>query len=246
MAAKPQYSVLKALLLSAIVGPLSVSAQTTLIPTSCFNDQSSLQSYFSYNYPWGDTHNGAAIMTSSHEVASGGVLTLTSSYTGASDYAWTSGTVYAKQHFSVSAGGGLDFTAQFIAPVAKGTWPAFWLTATSGWPPEIDIAEWKGNGDISFNTFNTSSQVASSNIAYPSPTSWHTVLAQLRDAGNGKDVRIQFYLDGALKATQVGAGYIGKGFYLIIDYQMEGSSGSPGPHSTTKFQVRNLKVTSYN
>lgn len=208
---------------------LGAYSSTTLIPTTCFNDQSSLESYFSYNYPWGDTHNGAAIMSSSHEVASGGVLTLTSTYTGDSDYPWTSGTVYAKQHFSVSAGGGLDFSAQFIAPVIKGTWPAFWLTATSGWPPEIDIAEWKGDGDISFNTFNTSSSVASDNVAYPNPGSWHTVLCQLRDAGNGVDVKAEFYLDGKLKTTQVGSGYIGKSFYLIIDYQMEGSSGSPGP-----------------
>jgi galactan endo-beta-1,3-galactanase len=232
---------------SALLGlltPIAVLAQTTLIPTSCFDDQSSLEQYFSYNYPWGDTHNGAAIMDSSKEIASDGVLTLTSTYTGDSDYAWTSGTVYAKQSFSVSAGGGLDFSAQFIAPVITGTWPAFWLTATEGWPPEIDLAEWKGTGDISFNTFNTSSEVAATDVDYPDPDSWHTVLAELRDAGNGVDVKTSFYLDGTLITTQVGEGYIDAGFWLILDYQMEGSSGSPGPEYGTSIGLILSELTS--
>lgn len=35
-------------------------------------------------------------------------------------------------------------SGEFIAPTAVGTWPAFWLTAVVGWPPESDIGEWKG------------------------------------------------------------------------------------------------------
>lgn len=210
---------------------LSPRAATTLIPSSVFSSQSSLEQYFSYNYPWGTTHNGAAKMTQANEVVSGGVLSLISDYTGASDYAYTSGTVYAKQHFTVAKGQALDFQASFIAPVAKGTWPAFWLTAVTGWPPEIDMAEWKGDGKISFNTFQTSSDVSTHDITYPSPTAWHTVKCQLKDAGNGVDVQVKFWLDGTEITTQQGNGYIGKAFYLIIDYQMEGSSGSPGPTS---------------
>jgi Beta-glucanase/Beta-glucan synthetase len=29
-------------------------------------------------------------------------------------------------------------------PNSTGTWPAFWLTGTQSWPPEIDIYEWYG------------------------------------------------------------------------------------------------------
>ena len=200
-----------------------------LIPTSCFDSTSSLTSYFNYNYPWGDTHNGAAIMKSSNAVISpAGTLTLNATYTGASDYAYDSGTVYAKQHFTVEASGGLDFSADFIAPVAKGTWPAFWLNGVNSWPPEVDVAEWKGTGDISFNTFNTSSEVEADNVDYPNPTDWHTVKAELRDE-NGSDVRVSFYLDGTLITTQYASGLIGQPLELIIDLQMEGSSGSPGP-----------------
>ncbi|KAG4434771.1 hypothetical protein IFR05_009762 [Cadophora sp. M221] len=66
---------------------------------------------------------------------------------------YRSGTVHAKEKFSVSRTGGYDFVADFQATTTKGTWPPFWLTAVNGWPPEIDLAEWKGSGKISFNTF---------------------------------------------------------------------------------------------
>jgi hypothetical protein len=68
---------------------------------------------------------------------------------------YLSGAIHAKEHFNVSRGGGYDFTGEFKATTTKGTWPAFWLTAVDGWPPEIDMAEWKGSGKIvsNFNMF---------------------------------------------------------------------------------------------
>lgn len=100
----------------------------TLIPDTCFDSQDDLEMYFEYNYPWGDTHNGAALMASSQAtIVDNAYLQLEALYTGDSDYAYTSGTVYAKQHFTVEADGGLDFQANFVAPVDEGCWPAFWL-----------------------------------------------------------------------------------------------------------------------
>jgi beta-glucanase (GH16 family) len=61
---------------------------------------------------------------------------------------YLSGAIHAKEHFNVSRGGGYDFTGEFKATTTKGTWPAFWLTAVNGWPPEVDMAEWKGSGKI--------------------------------------------------------------------------------------------------
>lgn len=119
-------------------------------------------------------------------------------------------TVFARQTFTVEEGGGLDFRAQFIAPTERGTWPAFWLTGTQGWPPEIDMAEWKGSGKISFNTFNTSSEVSAVDTDYPHEDEWHSVHAQLRDAGSG-NVVTKFFMDGQLLSTQYADGYIGKG-----------------------------------
>lgn len=221
----------------ALPGRQLAKRDSTLIPTSCFDSTSSLTEYFNYGYPWGDTHNGAAIMKETNAIIStAGTLTLNATYTGASDYAWDSGTVYAKQQFTVEAGGGLDFSVDFIATVDKGTWPAFWLNGVNSWPPEIDIAEWKGSGDISFNTFNSSSEVEAKDVEYTSPTEFHAVKAELRDE-NGADVSVNFYLDGSLVTTQYAGGLVGEPLNLIIDLQMEGSSGSPGPEGS-KFSIR--------
>jgi len=126
---------------------------------------------------------------------------------------YLSGTVYAKDQFNVLVTGGYDFSGDFQASTAKGTWPAFWLTAVNGWPPEIDLAEWKGSGKISFNTFNTSSEVAAKDVNYPNPGQFHTIKSELRDL-NGKDVQTKFYLDGTLVTTQVGKGFVGQPMYL--------------------------------
>lgn len=196
---------------------------STVIPTSCFNSQAAFSASFNNLYPWGTDHNGAARMNASQINVSNGVLTLTAqpvsgqppAHSGGQTIAinYLSGTVYAKDHFTVAAGGGYDFIGDFQAPVAKGTWPAFWLTAVNSWPPEIDLAEWKGSGLISFNTFNTSSQVASLNVNYPTPGSFHTIKAEVRDE-NGKDVSIKYYLNGALVTTQYGKGFVGAPMYL--------------------------------
>ncbi|KPM45231.1 hypothetical protein AK830_g1346 [Neonectria ditissima] len=217
---------------------------TTEIPADSF---SSLETYWNYLYPWSDTHNGGARMDEAHVSVTDGVLTLTAEpvTTEADPIHYLSGTIHAKSTFTVAAGGGYDINAEFIAPVERGTWPAFWLNAASGWPPEIDIAEWKGSGKISFNTFNTSSEVAALDVDYPDPTNWHSVKAELRDK-NGSDISVKFYLDGALVTTQYAKGYIGQGLRLIIDYQTEGSSGTPGPTTITTFQARNVEVISYN
>lgn len=122
------------------------AAQTTLIPTDCFSSQSAFDQYFSYDYPWNsDTHNGGARMSSEQCSLSSNTLTETAIYDPSQPDVedlpinYRSCAVYANQHFVVEEGSGLDFEAEFIAPVAKGTWPAFWLTGTEGWPPEIDM-----------------------------------------------------------------------------------------------------------
>jgi beta-glucanase (GH16 family) len=154
-------------------------------------------------------------MDQEHVSVNDGVLTLTAEpVTGQEDpIHYLSGAIHAKSTFTVVAGGGYDVKAEFIAPVDRGTWPAFWLNAASGWPPEIDVAEWKGSGKISFNTFNTSDEVTALDIDYPEPTQWHSVRAELRDE-NGVDVRVKFFLDDREVTTQYGREYIGKGLRL--------------------------------
>ncbi|KAL1864180.1 hypothetical protein VTK73DRAFT_6091 [Phialemonium thermophilum] len=244
-------------ILSCLMGSIAIASHhhpgTVVIPRNSFRH---FDAYWNELYPWGDTHNGAARMVPSHiRARHDGVLDLISEpVTGQPDATFNgqplpihylSGTVYAKTNITVEAGGGYDFSAEFIAPTHVGTWPAFWITSAVGWPPEIDIAEWKGTGDISFNTFNTSTVVKALDIPYPNPRRWHSVRAEIRDE-NGSDVSVRFYLDGTLRSTQYGSSYVGVPMYFIIDYQMEGSSGTPGPDFTTTFSIRSVEVLSFN
>lgn len=191
------------------------------IPSTSFDSQDDFDTYWSYNYPWGTDHNGAARMDSSHVTVGGGQLTLTADpVTGqpptSSGVAinYLSGTAYAQEYFTVAVSGGYDFTGQFKAPTAVGTWPAFWLTGANSWPPEIDLAEWKGDGKISFNTLGMSGAAwITDDVEYPDPSSFHQILVQVRDS-NGVDVSIEFHLDGTLQTTQVGAGMVGQPFWL--------------------------------
>ncbi|KAJ0386378.1 hypothetical protein COL922a_004426 [Colletotrichum nupharicola] len=210
-----------ALLLSSallVADVLPVGAVRTIIPKTSFDSQSNFDADWNYLYPWGSDHNGGARMTKGNVKFSGGTLTLTANKRRDP----------RQRALNVSKGGGYDFSAELKATTTKGTWPAFWLTAVQGWPPEIDMAEWKGSGKISFNTFNTSSIVTAKDVNYPSPGNFHSIKVETRDL-NDKDVQAKFYMDGNLITTQVGAGYFGKPMYLIINLQMEGSSGSPGP-----------------
>ncbi|KAK8050145.1 glycoside hydrolase family 16 protein [Apiospora phragmitis] len=238
---------------------VSRAAGKTVIPKDSFG---AFDTYWSHNYPWGTDHNGGARMNPSKVSTANDVLTLTASpasgeppaTNGGTQYPvhYLSGTVFAKQQLTVKPGGGYDLEADFKAPVARGTWPAFWLTAVKGWPPEINVAEWKGSGKISFNTFNTSSQVAAHDVTYPSPDNIADSKLQVAhhqgpDPNRLCDGRMGQVLHGRWRDHHsVWQNYVNSAFYLIIDLQMEGSSGSPGPSAGTTFQIRNVQVTGYN
>jgi len=155
---------------------------------------------------------------------------------------YASGAVHAKAQITVTNSVGYQVQGEFVSPTARGTWPAFWLTAVQGWPPETDIGEWKGTAQNWFNTFNTSSIVKSTIVSWPTDGNFHALKAVMQ-AANSADVKIDFYLDNVLQGTQVGAGFVGKALWLIVNLQMEGSSGSPGPTGTTTYKIRNVQVT---
>lgn len=121
-----------------------------------FNDEfegSSLDTTkWSYNYPWGNTHNHRAYCVQENVSVSGGLLKIkgenkrhSSAPSGVTqggewyslDY--TSGAVNTKNKFSLTTG---YIEGRFKVPGTKGFWPAFWTLNTTGeWPPEIDILE---------------------------------------------------------------------------------------------------------
>ena len=55
---------------------------------------------------------------------------------------WATGVVRSIQSFMYGY-----FQATIKFPIANGQWPAFWLTSSIGWPPEIDIVEGYSKGD---------------------------------------------------------------------------------------------------
>jgi len=231
-------------------------ADQVVLDTSSFDNYTIFESYWNYLYPWGSDHNGGARMVGnssdhSHISLSNGVLTLTATPVSGQPPStsnpypaihYFSGTVYSKIQVNVddSSAKGFQVEGSFKAPTAYGTWPAFWLTAVNGWPPEADIGEWKGTQQNWFNTFRTSSDVTSTIVTWPD-SNFHALKAVIR-AVNAVNVTIDYYLDNVHQAQHTG-NFVGKPMWLIIDLQMEGSSGSPGPSGTTTYQIKDVKLT---
>ncbi|TFY74671.1 hypothetical protein EWM64_g9342 [Hericium alpestre] len=192
-------------------------SQTTVIPQSSFDSYTSLEQYWAYLYPWGSDHNGSARMQGN-----------------SSDH----------DHISVAHGVLTLKATPTTTPQPPSTAapnPAIhYISGTIYAKQTVTV----GTQQIWFNTFNTSSAVKSTIVAWPNDGQFHSASARLSTIpGSATDVRIGYYLDGALKATHVGAGYVGKALWLIIDLQMEGSSGTPGPANGATYQVRNVEVT---
>lgn len=238
------------------VQPLGVE---TLIDSSSFASYQAFEAKWNYLYPWGSDHNGSARMIASSTdhsqlSLSGGVLALkatrihtdegTSSQPPHLAIHYHSAAAHAKQQVLVS-GQYPVWTVQgeFQAPSTKGSWPAFWVTGATSWPPESDILEYKGDGRNWFNTYkNPNGAWSNTIVSVASPGSWHQYRAVLTRL-NSTDVQIQYYLDGSLMGTHRGANFVGRAMWIIINLQMEGSSGSPGPDGDTQYRARNILVS---
>jgi hypothetical protein len=234
----------------------AVQAWETVIDTSTFASYSALQATWNYLYPWGSDHNGTARMyasSSDHNhvyLESGGVLVLK-----ATRITWDEGNSssdpYLPIHYHSGAIHGKpqvlvndqfpnwEVKGDFQAPSARGTWPAFWLTGASSWPPESDILEYKGDPRNWFNTYDGGWE--NTIVGVSSPGSWHNYRAWITKV-NATDVDIHYYLDGNWVGRHRGSNFAGKPMNIIINLQMEGSSGSPGPTSDTFYRARNVYV----
>ncbi|GJJ08945.1 hypothetical protein Clacol_003165 [Clathrus columnatus] len=245
---------------------LPVRADTVIIPSTSFSSYSIFEQFWAYLYPWGSDHNGSARMVGnstdhSHIALASSTLSLIATPTSGAipptstanpnpAIHYASGAIHAQAQLTVTSSTGYQVQGEFVPPTVTGTWPAFWLTAVEGWPPETDVGEWKGTNILIhenmisplpktvgtsqnwFNTFNTSSIVKSDIVTWPTDGEFHALKAILT-AEDSTDVKIQFYLDNVLQTTQVGAGF------------MEGSSGSPGPDGITMYKIRNVDVTEF-
>jgi len=237
-----------------LVLTLAVPAQAiweTLVSGASFNSTAAFQTSWSYNYPWGTDHNGSARMNQTNVTVSAGMVTLTSTLTNyyegqssSSPYLtirYNSGTFYLKQQITISRQYPVwDISGQFKVPTQTGCWPAFWMTGVNSWPPESDFMEFKGGTGCSQNTYNGAWQGLTTTVPTAS-SAWHTyrLVATLENSTN---VDFHYYIDGVMETEQTTTTFVDAPCWLIIDYQMEGSSGSPGPSYPTYVYVTNIVV----
>ncbi|CAG8616508.1 8942_t:CDS:2 [Cetraspora pellucida] len=209
-----------------------------MIPPTSFSNYNNLETYWNYLYPWGSHHNGAALMlgnSSYHQniYLKNSVLKLKAIRKNIRlkklSFHYLSGAIHAKNHLEVND----QFPyyvlcSDFIAPMIPGAWPAFWLTSATSWPPEVDMLEFKGDKNNNFNIFiNKTKSVYSNKVPITRPNDWNTYCISMKKV-NDTDVKVTFSLNNHNSITHTASGYVGKQFWLIINLQMEGSSGLSG------------------
>lgn len=238
-----------------------VGAWETVLDNS-FTDYTTFESTWNYLYPWGSDHNGSARMygsTTDHNhiyITSGGVLNIKATRInwneGNSPHSpylpirYHSGAVHAKHQVLINDQfPNYEVKGEFQVPTASGTWPAFWLTGVNSWPPESDIMEFKGNSVNWQNTMDgpdwTNVHTQSTQTTVSNAGNWHTYRAWITKV-NATDVDIHYYIDGVWKAVHRAPNFVNSPMWLIINLQMEGSSGSSGPTSDTYLKARNIYV----
>jgi hypothetical protein len=158
-----------------------------------------------------------------------------------------SGTIYSKHQVLIdSVYPYWEISGDFKAPTTLGTWPAFWCTGANSWPPESDFLEVKGSTSIWQNTYDGSWESKLTTVS-DAATTWHNykvAFNRLKNANGtwSNDVECQYFIDGVITSVQTGSNFANQPMNIIMDLQMEGSSGSPGPTSDTYFYAKNVII----
>lgn len=240
-------------------------AKSTIHPgtwQNIFTDQFSGTSYNDFNniwnylYPWGSDHNGSARMYGStydhnHVYKSGyGYLVIKASKINwnegnSSHDPWLpiryhSGAIHAKQKVNINEQyPEWSLEARIKAPSSYGTWPAFWITHDGPWNAESDIMEYKGSKVCWQNTWDLNWEETLTKVS--NPARWHTYKVWITKEGN--DVDIHYYIDGIWKAQHRGTNFANKNMNIILNLQMEGSSGNYGPSGNAYMLVDWINVS---
>lgn len=231
-----------------------------LIDSNSFTDYHLFENYGNYFYPWGSDHNGSARMVASsskhlnlfleHEktlhrkaVNSAIDLGISGSYPHLT-IKYISGAIHAKHQVLVNdAYPVYSISGSFKAPTVKGSWHAFWLTSVNIWPPESDILEFKDDSLNCQNTFIIANQASSIKTKLENPaTDWHEYVAVLKKVTT-EDIDIYYYINKKLTGIHC-CNFMNKPMWIIINLQMEGSSGHPGPIEATDYYIKDNTVKS--
>lgn len=228
-----------------------------------FNSKEKFEAKWNMLYPWGSDHNGSARMFAENvSLQTGGVLQIKSEWT---NWNWEgystadpklritfhSGAIHAKDQIKVTSELPYwEISGDFKAPITPSSWPAFWITGAWSWPPEVDILEFKGTSSTLQNTVTGPAwnQTVWTSVLTSIPdaaTTWHNYKLTMEKVSN-TDVLVKMYIDGSLK-TSATKDYVGKPFWLIMNMQMEGASGTTNDNSVVRttpqyFQGKNVYV----
>lgn len=226
-----------------------------------FASPDTFSKYWDMLYPWGPDHNGSARMFPDNVVQQkDSTLKILAFRISGNEgnssadphlaIAYRSGAIHAKQQIEVT-----DkepywvLSGDFKVPAMAGSWPAFWITGVNNWPPEIDIMEFKGSNTCWQNTITgpdwRNVKWQTNKTAVSNAEDWHNYKLIMYRASDTM-INAELYVDGVKETTQR-ADFMNKPFWLIINLQMEGSSGAAGsgPQSTA-MQARNVYMASYN
>jgi hypothetical protein len=178
-----------------------------------------------------------------------GLLTLNSFRWVANGYNYQSGVVWGKTTIPGSGYNYVTVDVDIYTPYAgtTGCWPAWWLDSAWTWPPEIDIAEFKGNvggGNVWQNAVGSDGnwKVVISTV---NKTAWHHYGLALGPISGGART-FQLFLDGVIKNQgSFPDAQGGVPFWVIANYANEGDSLTPGPTYDTYVQLKNYIVATH-
>jgi len=231
-----------------------------LLDSSSFDSRQKFEGLWNMFYPWGTDHNGSARMYKEQvKVTAGGVLEIVADryeawegYSTADPWLrifYHSGAVHLKEKIIVTeAKPYWEISGDFQVPSTTGTWPAFWITGASSWPPESDIMEFKGT---TTNWQNTATGPDWQNVSWqnkltvvPNPQNWHNYKITMVRM-NTVNVSINYFIDNVKTATHT-ANFMDKPFWLIINMQMGGASGNADSSlKTAIMKGRNIYVAAH-
>ena len=224
----------------------------TVIAPSSFHTNKDFKKHWASFYPWGRDHNGTARMYAANIILKDSVLELKAERLSkdlgksSSDphlpIVYRSGAIHAKVPITVSKEFPVyEVSGEFKAPIASGTWPAFWMTAVDSWPPETDILEFKGDAVNWQNTFITPKDVTTIKKEIPDALEkWHEYKVRLQWLDESH-ASITYYIDSVQQGVHY-TNFSNKPMWLIVNLQMEGSSGEANGLEGCSYFAKNICI----
>lgn len=186
--------------------------------------------------PWGTKDNSPCLIVPEDTYIEDGNLVLRCQSGNFGQYNYSCGWAWTKKWFKY---GYFEMRAQY--PKGKGQWPAWWMLK-EGWPPEIDIAEYRGAPKNymtqAFYWGNWSTNLLKENDGWDF-TEWHTYALQW-----GPEYLI-WYVDGKVTKYFYGNQVPSDSMYMIFSAGLDGSVADSTTGFPNYFKIDYISVYQY-